>query len=113
MIDVEDKGSIKFYEWSGVFEATCTCAHGLCRKTRTSKPGAKPGQGRPLAFLAAWLYGGRDYPNKKARFEWKPDFASRMHARQGLLPLIPGADLRLQFEREPKPNEGDEPAKVA
>ena len=26
-----------------------------CRKTKTSNPGTKSGQGRPIGFLAAWL----------------------------------------------------------
>ena len=48
------------YKWQDQsLTAHCT-QHKLCRKTRSMKAGKRAGQGRPLGFLVAWLFGSED-----------------------------------------------------
>ena len=47
-------------------EMIATCSdprHNNCRKWRSCRAGARPQQGRPVGFLAAWLYHHGRYPN--------------------------------------------------
>ena len=108
---VEDKGRITFYR-SGNFEATCRVHH-ACRKTRTSAgpKGArrftKPGQGRPAAYLAAWLAAARD-PFDGAlltHFDWEPAYEVRRAMRTHLKGAGAAALALLAKERAQRSDE--------
>jgi len=90
-----DDGRVDLY-------AVCPCqaAHGKCVKTRTCKSGSKPGQGRPLGFLVAWLRAAAraGMETKAAHFKYEPTFAERKEART-LLKAWANANTVLAFER--------------
>ena len=78
--------------------------------TRTARPGTKPAQGRPLAFLYSWLEAGRGLPDKACHWDplaW-PNFEARQAAREALS-QIPEAGPLLAKERPRRPGEGAEP----
>lgn len=71
--------------------AHCTVVgHGgpnVCRRTRTLRPGTRPGQGAPVGHLLAWLAQGSTYvgdnnPGFDHRFAPAPGFAERSQARE-------------------------------
>ena len=80
-----DGSKIVYYANTQQFEATCCCdGHGLCRKTRTSRPGRRSAQGRPLGFLVAWLVKARTFHGADARarhFGYTPALRERQLAR--------------------------------
>ena len=99
-------GDIRYYR-KGDFTATCRF-HPGCILTRTSMPGRRPAQGRPLGLLAAWL---SLRPESKAehfnRANW-PDAARRQAARVELSHVFGSAEL-FACERPRRDGEGVEP----
>jgi hypothetical protein len=90
-VEIPLYGRIHWYRPSGDFEAFCACGHRRCTKKRRSTAdtrGLNPAQGRPLAFLLAWLEAGwgRDRDGHQG---YKPSKAQRKRARRRL-PTIPG-----------------------
>ena len=52
-------GTLHFNSRTRIMTAHCNFdGHGLCRKQRVCTAGPKPGQGRPIGFLCAWLRDG-------------------------------------------------------
>ena len=63
-VTIEDKGSIAFHESKEGFEARCW-RHRGCVMSRTAKERrGRPGQGRPLGLLAAWVMCADDASSK-------------------------------------------------
>ena len=57
-------GRLSWY-FQGMYTAQCNNeAHGKCVLTRTSQPGRRAAQGRPLGLLSSWLALGQDLPTK-------------------------------------------------
>lgn len=59
-------GVLRIYTFETRREIYAECpikSHGLCVKSRTVNAGVRPGQGRPLGFLTAWLRDGPSHPN--------------------------------------------------
>ena len=103
-------GKLTFYR-QGFFTATCrNVAHTKCVMTRTSQPGRRAAQGRPLGFLVAWLALSEETVDKTDhwnRSRW-PDHATRTAARHRLAEL-PGGQELLECERQQEPGETSEP----
>ena len=97
--------------------ATCDCGHGkACTRQRTlleRKEGArpKPAQGRPLGFLCAWRRRGKlaccSARNAPQKFQTLPR-QERETAREAFK-LVPGAQDLLDYERDRRPGEPEEP----
>ena len=108
-------GTISYYALKGIFQATCSNrSHGRCVLTRSSAPGSRPSQGRPLGFLMAWLSLGEVFLNKQEHWDrtlW-PDAELRAHHRE-LLHRHPLGPSLLAFEREQREDEGSEPEELA
>ena len=108
-------GSIHFYRSNFSFEAVCADPrHGRrCTRTRTSIPGRRPGQGRPLGYLVAWLADGREHDNREGHQTAKRfEYAMRALCRD-VFSHAAGSELLLAEEREPEPGEGEEPEHFA
>ena len=104
-------GLLTFYETKKYFTASCrNPAHGRCILTRSSEPGTRASQGRPLGLLTAWLFLGQDLPDKAShrdRSIW-PNHAVRTYHRE-LLAELPGSSDLLDQERALEPGESAEP----
>ena len=75
-------GKVTYYG-QGLFTATCgNEAHGRCVLTRSALEGRSPAQGRPLAFLCAWLEMGADLVTKEEHWH-RPNWPS-LEARQAM-----------------------------
>ena len=104
------EGRITYYR-HGYF--TCLCQlpnHHKCVMTRSAKAGSRPAQGRPLAFLYAWLQSGKGLPDKACHWDpiaW-PNLAARQAARTHIQD-VPEAAALLAKERTQRPGEGAEP----
>jgi hypothetical protein len=101
-------GTIAFYK-NGSFEAVCPC-HARCRLTRIGARG-RGDRGRPLGLLAAHIMEAEGCDDKELhmlRVTAGYDFEYRMAARL-LLADEPGALELFSYEREKRPDEGDEP----
>ena len=108
-------GSIHFYRSNFSFEVVCADPrHGRrCTRTRTSIPGRRPGQGRPLGYLVAWLADGREHDNREGHQTAKRfEYAMRALCRD-VFSHAAGSELLLAEEREPEPGEGEEPEHFA
>lgn len=119
-------GKVTFYAGAKDF-MTAECnnrRHGRCIKTKTCEPptvrqaARRPGQGRPLGYLAAWLKQGlRDTP-RAAHWdpEQDPTWEERNAARDEVINLQEegsvDAALMLNGEAESPAGDGAEPAVV-
>jgi hypothetical protein len=92
-------GTIKHYAPSKRFIAQCRHC-GACYRSRVAYAGVKPGQGRPLGFLASWLLypellGGLDACTTEAHLEAgskEADFDEEMRTlARDELSEVPGA----------------------
>lgn len=107
-----EHGSIVWYGRKCDFYAYCDDPrHGgrkTCRKVRTSLAGHKPGQGRPLGYLAGWLLLHDAAPDRSAHFNHqKPTLEQRKAGREL---LRASAEGRALLEQEaPKHGEDSEP----
>jgi len=107
---------------AGVTQAYVRCNTCGGRVTRTFAAGSKPGQGRPIGFLAAWgegpcLGAGRHAEEARARAGARGEQAFGREVRRaarGRLREQPGYDDVVGWddhpgEREPEAGEGSEP----
>ena len=101
-------GKLTWYR-QGYFTAMCDLHH-RCVMTRTSSAGRRPGQGRPLGFLTAWLAAAATHHSKEEHFlkDHYPTLAERQAARASLRDRDGGADL-LEQERPLRAGEEKEP----
>ena len=108
-------GYITFYVSGNFFTATCKApGHGKCVLSRTAAPGRRPGQGRRLGLLSAWLLQGEHVETKAAHWNkanW-PTRAEREVAREQLAQTALGPDL-LEMERDLEAEEPAEPEVVS
>ena len=103
-------GRLAFYA-AGFFTATCrNPRHGRCVMTRSSQPGGKAAQGRPLGLLMSWLQRSDLCLSKEEHWnkESMPSLEQRTAARNQLASVVGGQTL-LAFERPKRPGEADEP----
>jgi hypothetical protein len=109
-LDVANYGSIVWYRSSGDFYAYCKRpGHERCRKNKTSHKGSKPGQGRPLGFLGAWLLSASLYTDRDLHFhDFVCDFEMRRESRD-MLKDCPGYAVLAAQERPAEDDEGSEP----
>ena len=109
-----DVGRVTAYRTTCVMVAECNLpGHGKCHLTRKMLGGPRPGQGRPLGLLLAWLHDPSTHFDSRAGQAWgRPSFEERMACRIAFA-AAPGADAVLACEREPNPDEGDEPLYIA
>ena len=104
-------GSLIHYRSCDDFYAICgnRALHGTCRKTQTSRAGRRPGQGRPLGLLVAWLRRWtcdcRDFHKLSLPLISHDD---RVQAREWLEGL-PGSAALLACERPRRADEASEP----
>ena len=90
--------------------AYCAVHGEACRRTRAAYAGPKPGQGRPLGYLAAWLLHAAEYTaveHSDRRLVLSRE--RRVAARHALHDIPNSAKL---FEKErgpPHPGEDGEP----
>eukprot|EP00971_Amphidinium_carterae_P352412 6492583-Amphidinium_carterae.2 len=105
-------GIITYYSKSQRFTATCNNVHhGSCVLTRSSAPGRRQSQGRPLGLLTGWLHAGQFLESKVEHWSqenWPLDHTLRMQQRECLM-SIPDAEPLFQFERPQEPGEEVEP----
>ena len=87
----------------------CSGHGSRCRKVRTAKArAAKPAQGRPIGYLAAWLAQHAATQDEHKHIPL-PSFEARLAARQ-VVQDLPGARAALlDFERVVREGEGIEP----
>ena len=92
--------------------------HDTCRLNRSTEPGAKPAQGRQVAFQLAWLAAGPRFADQREhmqlskrdmRFDADISFERRMFWR-AWADSDPNLAPVLALERAPREGEGPEPA---
>ena len=97
------KGVIRRIELGGRREMYATCPnkaeHACCIKTRTVNPGGRPGQGRPLGFLTAWLQASCTVHSKAEHRDYMPSLEQRAAARLALIGMA-AANRYLAFEHD-------------
>lgn len=105
-------GFIKYGAADAILSAHCRAAgHGLCRMNRTVRPNPrKPGQGRPLGLLIAWLRLGADLPDRMSHKDATSGITlhDRSVARDWVL-ANPSMVGPLSKERPREDSEGPEP----
>jgi len=109
-----DNGTVSFYTSNRNFFALCglhSVAGVPCCLTRTSNPGRRKGQGRPLGLLSAWLQDPDSHAGTSIVGWARPSFDERVTARAEL-EAVPGSEALFEQERPPKDGEGDEPPHV-
>lgn len=105
-------GQLAYYQNDKNIVAFCPDpSHVDCRRTRTTLPGVKRGQGRCLGFLVAWQSKASQFSNQKGHVhECSITKADRDKARLELLAL-PGHEVLTDKERPREPGEDLEPAR--
>ena len=99
-------GSIVWYAHSQDMTAFCsTPGHLECRKTRTARAGIRPGQGRPLGFLMAWLEKGHEHADQQAHVHRCR--VTHQERRDGRL-LLMQQDGWQEIANKERPQRGDE-----
>ena len=114
-------GNIVYYPRRGktpaAMSAFCTNpAHEDCRRSRTTEASSsalRPGQGRPLGSLYAWLQMGQEVGTREEHIKWTfPNLSARRQARAELMQL-PGANGFSTHERQKREDEiEDEPQDI-
>ena len=100
-------GSIVWYAHSQDMTAFCSApGHVECRKTRTARPGIRPGQGRPLGFLMAWLEKGHEHVDQQSHVHHCR--VTHEERRDGRLLLMQQAGWE-EIANKERPQRGDEP----
>lgn len=111
-IVIPGHGRIVYYEYSGNIVAECKQdGHRKCFKTRTTFPGRRAAQGRPLGHLCAWLLHS-GCSDQASHLQHKPDVATRQAARAYLKEVEGGGKLFLH-ERPKLAGEMSEPEGLA
>ena len=107
-------GQIAYYEKSRHFIATCTApGHTNCTLSRTAKApkpdqlGRRPGQGRPVPRLAAWLDAAAKYSNKRRRKKHIPSLPDRRKKRDSFKTPSDETRKMLSYERDLRDGESD------
>ena len=98
------KGFIKEQPNKTSFYATCY-RHTNCVKTRTYATSNRIGSGRPLGYLAAWIWLGEQYSSKKDHMAACPDYDTRLEARRLLLQEF---NVEMFTDKEAGITEGDD-----
>eukprot|EP00971_Amphidinium_carterae_P349117 6490853-Amphidinium_carterae.1 len=97
---IDDTGELR-YKWQDESLYAHCSRHKNCRKVRTTKAGTRrPGQGRPLGYLVAWLVASDLQIGLSAgeHEHYVPTLADRKEAR-ALLRSMNGSDWLLNLER--------------
>ena len=90
--------SIRYDASSGQLVAYCGIHGRSCRKQRTTNASRKPGSGRPLGWLAAWLLAGHQSASRDEHFyDVDHTLASRVAGR-ALVAASDGGDVLAVFE---------------
>ena len=100
-------GTLVYYEHTKDVTAYCD-RHPECRKTRTTRPGNKRGQGRPLGFLLAWLGKAADYTNQSTHVHRCRVTLEDRRAGRMLLMLQEGWETLGNKERPQRADEAEE-----
>eukprot|EP00971_Amphidinium_carterae_P349278 6490938-Amphidinium_carterae.1 len=101
---VDDSGELRFKWQDESLYAHCS-RHKNCRKVRTTKPGnRRPGQGRPLGYLVAWLTAPDLQIGLTAgeHEHFLPSLSDRKEARAKLRSMC-GSDWLFALERPANP----------
>ena len=104
-------GQIRYYVKTRRLVAHCHHAgHGHCRKEKLAFEGARPGQGRPLGVIMAFLAAANDYEDHDIHLAvfTVVSFEDRVAGRN-LLKGVAGSEVLFQYERKQRPGEGEEP----
>ena len=102
-IKIWDYGELRYNSNTQTFRAFCSCANHVqpCSKQRKLLSGPRPGQGRPVGYLVAWLRDQNKHPDKDSHV-WSSvvatNFDVRAKARRDFSAL-PGAQWWLNKER--------------
>ena len=103
-------GDIRYNHRSQNLVSHCSFHSGNCRRTRTTKPGRKASQGRPMGELAAWLDDAPKYKNAKDHSsQCHPTHAERVAARAKVESMPNGKDFSECWERKKEDDEDCEP----
>lgn len=118
-IRVGELGIVRYYATKKQMVAQCTgLGHHRCFLTKSTEPSEaakRVGQGRPLAFLLAWLMCPPGTGRDSHVHEFVPSFAARAECRVFLeSQRATNDEVRgmLGRERELRPGEGNEPEDV-
>ena len=105
---IEGCGAIRYHESKQAFQATCS-QHQACTLSRTCRAG-KGSAGRPLGFLAKWLMTEAPTKAEHRSKTLMEGFTQehRLYARH-VVAALPGGEELVNHEREPRPEEGEEP----
>ena len=109
-------GELSFYRGRQVMIAQCRrLGHtSECKRERTVRPGRRPGQGRPVGFLLAWLASGEHEVDKAGHLSHKHfEHAERADCRRDFLDGGAEAQELASHERAPVEGEGQEPLDFA
>ena len=114
-----DVGSIHYYPRARNYVAFCRApGHEECRRSRTVNAAAsnrsdRQGQGRPIGFLAHWLFCGKNHKDKDSHAaDIHFALSDRIAARERLMRLPQAAEF-VQHERPQRPGEPSEPADIS
>lgn len=112
-ITIPGHGELVYYMDLECIQAKCNDPrHGDCRRQRSIKPGARPGQGRPIGLLVSWLMQQDKFETQQAHsHNCKPNHTERVEAREVFMQLEQASEFSV-FERDKRPNEADEPEKI-
>lgn len=118
-LEVQGYGILRYYSTKRQFVAQCTSrGHSRCFLTKTAEKSDVPsrqGQGRPLAFMLAWLCDFRGDSREEHVHTYRPTLAAREGHRTAaiqLAPEVPEVSALLARERPKADGEGDEPEYV-
>lgn len=115
-LDVGGGGRLVYYKTRQEFYAECplrgTGHQRNCRRSRTSRSSEnmrRPGQGRPLGLLLAWLESAEQHDTSDShKVLFHTTHEDRKNARQ-FLKTLPGSDALFEYERHLEPGEDSEP----
>ena len=112
-ISIPGHGELVYYMDLEAIQARCSDpGHGDCRRQRTTKAGARAGQGRPIGLLVSWLMQQSDFGSQHEHGHLcHPNLDQRREAREAFQQLE-GADEFSSFERDKRRGEDDEPAQI-
>ena len=109
-------GKLTYYYTARSANLVAECGnakHGRCVQTKTMRSAPerlkakKPGQGKPVGYLAAWLARGIGVDSKAAHWEIQPTKAERRAARD-MVKADPSADAGLLLVGETSGEEGQD-----
>ena len=105
-----ENGVLVHYESNNNFSAECHTCGGRCSLTRSAVASKKPGSGRPIGFLVAWLLRPELHIASRSRGAWeRPTFDERFLSRHIVLQSDEGVR---PCSKEASGDEGAEPPVV-